>query len=505
MLSAEFPERRERPLTICIAALGGQGGGVLSDWIVDLAEHGGHIAQSTSVPGVAQRTGATIYYVELFPAAAALAAGRTPVLALTPVPGDVDLVVASELMEAGRSISRGFITPDRTHLVASTHRVFAIGEKMAMYDGRADVGTIIQAIHARSRRAVLFDMDDVAERTGSVISSVLFGAVAAADVLPFDRSQFEDTIRRSGVAVESNLRGFAAGYDAAKQGAAVSVAPMALETPIAGLPAARAEALHPAVREVAGLGFARMIDYQDRAYGELYLDRVLEIQAADRESGGASGGYALTQAVARRLALWMSYEDTIRVADLKTRAERFRRLRREVRAAPGQIVTMVEFMHPRLEEVCDTVPAPIGRWIRRSRIAQGALAPFLKKGRKIHTGKLGGFLLLYALAGLRPLRRASLRYAEETARIEQWLEAVRGAAPANPDLALAIAEVQTLVRGYSDTFARGLSNYEQIMAALERFAGAPDAAAQVRMLVAAALADDEGRALALALDAPLAA
>ena len=56
-----------RPITIAIVALGGEGGGVLADWIVDLAEHGGYLAQATSVPGVAQRTGATIYYVELFP------------------------------------------------------------------------------------------------------------------------------------------------------------------------------------------------------------------------------------------------------------------------------------------------------------------------------------------------------------------------------------------------------------------------------------------------------
>ena len=47
--------------------MGGEGGGVLADWIVDLAEHGGYLAQATSVPGVAQRTGATIYYLELFP------------------------------------------------------------------------------------------------------------------------------------------------------------------------------------------------------------------------------------------------------------------------------------------------------------------------------------------------------------------------------------------------------------------------------------------------------
>ena len=94
-----------RPITIAVVALGGEGGGVLADWIVDLANHGGYLAQATSVPGVAQRTGATVYYLELFPKSAAQAAGRDPVLALMPVPGDVDVVLASELMEGARAAS----------------------------------------------------------------------------------------------------------------------------------------------------------------------------------------------------------------------------------------------------------------------------------------------------------------------------------------------------------------------------------------------------------------
>jgi indolepyruvate ferredoxin oxidoreductase beta subunit len=56
-----------QPIKIAVLAMGGEGGGVLADWIVSLGEHNGHIAQTTSVPGVAQRTGATIYYVEMFP------------------------------------------------------------------------------------------------------------------------------------------------------------------------------------------------------------------------------------------------------------------------------------------------------------------------------------------------------------------------------------------------------------------------------------------------------
>ena len=98
--------QKPRAISIAILAMGGEGGGVLADWIVDLAEHSGYCAQTTSVPGVAQRTGATIYYVEIFPDALVKTSGKEPVLALMPVPGEVDIVIASELMEAGRAVQR---------------------------------------------------------------------------------------------------------------------------------------------------------------------------------------------------------------------------------------------------------------------------------------------------------------------------------------------------------------------------------------------------------------
>ncbi|HLS50583.1 MAG TPA: 2-oxoacid:acceptor oxidoreductase family protein, partial [Burkholderiaceae bacterium] len=133
------------PIKIAILAMGGQGGGVLANWLVDMAEHANWWAQTTSVPGVAQRTGATIYYVELLPAEAVEAAGRQPALALMPTPGDVDLVIAAELMEGGRAIQRGLVTPDRTTLITSSHRSFSINEKSAPGRAIADPNKVIDA------------------------------------------------------------------------------------------------------------------------------------------------------------------------------------------------------------------------------------------------------------------------------------------------------------------------------------------------------------------------
>ncbi|WP_312541383.1 2-oxoacid:acceptor oxidoreductase family protein, partial [Achromobacter mucicolens] len=196
------------PIKIAILAMGGQGGGVLADWIVDMAEHAGWWAQTTSVPGVAQRTGATIYYLELLPEADVPRAGRQPALALMPTPGDVDLVVAAELMEGGRAIQRGLVTPERTVLIA-------VSEKSAPGNGIADPNKVLEAGRAAARRFLCFDLQDLADRAGSVISASLFGAVAGSGALPFTRDDFEATVRRAGLGVDASLRAFALGFESA--------------------------------------------------------------------------------------------------------------------------------------------------------------------------------------------------------------------------------------------------------------------------------------------------
>ena len=123
-----------RPLSILISALGGQGGGVLTEWIVAAAAHAGYPAQSTSIPGVAQRTGATTYYLEVFPRRIGPGAVE-PTFSLYPMAGDVDVIIASEMLEAGRTLETDYASPDRTTVIASTHRLFAIGEKSALGNG----------------------------------------------------------------------------------------------------------------------------------------------------------------------------------------------------------------------------------------------------------------------------------------------------------------------------------------------------------------------------------
>ena len=490
------------PIKIAIMAMGGEGGGVLADWIVDLGESNGHLAQTTSVPGVAQRTGATIYYVELYPAAQAKADGAEPVLALMPLPGDVDVVLASELMECGRAVQRGLVTPDRTTLLASTHRVYSITEKSALGDGRVDSEALLAHAAAAAKRFVRFDMAAAAEQSGSVISAVLFGALAGTGVLPFSRSQFEATISRGGVGVASSLKAFAAAHAQAQDGDAAT----ATIEPVQGNTVAPGHAVHHAVRALldridhaypasrltAREGVRRLIDYQDLAYAELYLDRLAAIAALP----GAEG--RLLDETARHLALWMSYEDTIRVAALKTRGSRFERVRGEVRAGSEQVLAIDEYLHPGVREIAETLPAAIGRRVEAAGWLRSVVERFTRKGRIVTTSSLGGFLALYAVAGMKRWRRSTTRFAAENAAIESWLARIATTAAINPELATEVAQCQRLVKGYSDTHERGVRNFETVMAVVQK-AGSALAPATLRELREAALADEHGQQLGAAL------
>jgi indolepyruvate ferredoxin oxidoreductase beta subunit len=484
----------QRPITLTLAALGGQGGGVVASWLTAVAKREGYLAQATSVPGVAQRTGATIYYLEFFPESALPADGRRPVMALMPSPGDVDIVVAAELIEAGRAIQRGLVTPERTTLVASTHRTFTISEKSHPADGRADAAPVLAEARRRARRFVGYDMAILAEQHGAIISSVIFGAIAGASGLPFAEESYREAIRQGGIAVQTNLAAFDASLARAKAGGDGSplhaAPPTSADAPQALLERIRREFPSGAHATIAH-GVARLIDYQDERHASEYLDRIAPFALHDHDDGSEP---RLTDAVARGLALWMSFEDTIRVAQLKTRPARKAAIEQRVRARPGQVVELREFIKPRVEEICGTLPAAIGRHIQASPAARRLLARFTG-GREIRTSTISGYLFMRTLAGMRRWRRATLRYADERAHWSAWLDQVASVARTDYDLAVEFAHCQQLVRGYGDTHERGRASFDRIAVTAGRLAGREGAGAIVGRLRRAALADDSGEKL----------
>ena len=523
LLHPAGPDASQGIIKLAILAVGGQGGGVVTNWIVDLAETQGWYAQATSVAGVAQRTGATIYYVEMVPDAGA----RTPILSLSPSAGDVDIVLAAELMEAGRAVQRGFVTPDRTTLIASLHRALAVGEKEVPGNGILSSEPILEAAEQSSRLFLTADLETAAVANGSVISASLFGALAGSDALPFPREAFEETIRRSGKGVEASLRAFAAGAAAVRGEAAPSTinateaasaaqlqvdahlppghdpaleggAPDAT-TKLAGPDTARQayadlrrriEDLPAEARPMAEAGLRKVVDFQDLAYGDEYLDRLSALAALD--DGPA---HALTTTAAKHVANAMAYDDVIRVADLKTRAARTARVRREVGLRDGQLVHVTEYMHPRIEEVCGSLPERLGRAIEARPKLFSMLDRLVSRGRRVRTDGVFWFGALYAVSALRPHRRRLLRHAHERAHLEDWLAAVHRLTPTNYDLAVEVLRCRRLIKGYSDTHARGLSKFDRVLSALPLLEPRADGADWLRRLREAALMDEEGAML----------
>jgi indolepyruvate ferredoxin oxidoreductase, beta subunit len=490
-----------RPVSVLIAALGGEGGGVLTNWIIEAASASGLPVQSTSIPGVAQRTGATTYYIEIWPEPWHALAGQRPVLSLVPGVGDIDVVAASELLEAGRVIAGGFAAKDRTTIIASTHRIYAISERMAMGDGRFDIGHLLKAIEEQAQSHILFDMEAAAQQADSVINAVMLGAIAGSGRLPVPVEAFAAAVRAEGKAVDANLRGFAAGL-AAVTPAGAPERPLLLKRASAPRPSLAAlerqalETMPQAAQDIIVEGLRRLASYQDPRYARLYLDRLAAIRDADAAAG--AGGKLLRE-TARHLAVRMSFEDLIRVAQAKTDPARLARIRDELGLRPEEPLALVDFFKPGIEEMCSILPPRLARPILAYCGRRGWLGR-VYWGMEVKSSSVSGFLRLKLLASLRRWRPWSHRYIEEQAQIEAWLALVWAAAKLSPALALEIADCARLIKGYGDTHGRGLANYRKVEARIIRpaLAGAYAAPAAVDAVAAArtaALADPEGERL----------
>lgn len=507
---------RTQPTTLLICALGGEGGGVLTEWLVDTARHAGYAAQSTSIPGVAQRTGATTYYVEVFPVPLAQLGGRRPVFSLSPVPGALDAIVSSELLETTRQIGNGMSVPERTVVISSSARTLTTAERMQPGDGRADAQRLLDVVKGFSREHHVFDMGTMAREAGTVVSAVMLGAIAGSALFPFPREAYERVVRGGDTSAPeklskmaaASLRGFAAAFDAVnaprEQAAMVS---RLMDTTGAesaqpqALPPAVAAQFPPPVHDLLALGHARVLDYQDAGYAALYVERLAQVLAAERATDPAGAhGFAVTREMARWLALWMAFDDIVRVAELKSRASRAQRVRNEVKAGDEDIVKVYDHFKPGAPEFAALLPAALAHrvtaWDRR-RATPWAMP------LKVGSHSVVGMTALRLLASLRWLRKRGSRFAEEQALIGRWLDAVVAGTRRDWRLGHEIALCGRLIKGYGSTNERGKNNLLHVIDHLAT-APLPDGSPSARAMAIgaareAALADEAGNALDAAL------
>ncbi len=248
------------------------------------------------------------------------------------------------------------------------------------------------------------------------------------------------------------------------------------------------------------LGHARLLDYQGTAYAALYVQRLAHVLQAEKLADpDNTRGFAITREMARWLALWMAFDDIVRVADLKSRASRLQRVTGEVKAKPDDLLKVYDHFKPGAPEFAALLPprlaATVLQW-DRGRAAKGKLPWAMPL--KIGSHSVLGMVALRLLANLKWLRVRGSRYAAEQAMLEQWLHAVTTATAADWRLGHELALCGRMVKGYGATNERAKDNLLHIIqhlavdAAFASHSARADAIAAARE---AALTDEAGKAL----------
>jgi indolepyruvate ferredoxin oxidoreductase beta subunit len=307
----------------------------------------------------------------------------------------------------------------------------------------------------------------------------------------------------------ASLRGFARAYETVSQPRAQAALVAGLlatdeneAPPAAQLPADVAAKFPAQVQQMLALGHARVLDYQGPAYARLYIERLEQVLAAERaaDPSGAQG-FATTREMARWLALWMAFDDIVRVADLKSRSTRWQRVKGEVKAGDDDLLQVYDHFKPGAPEFAALLPPSLSlrvlRWDRK-RVLKGKTPWALPL--KIGTHSVFGMLSLRVLAGMKFLRVRGARYANEQAMIARWLGGVVSGTRRHWQLGHEIALCGRLIKGYGATNERAKENLLHVLDHLVPSLRAPeDTAAAIAAARTAALADDAG----IALDAEL--
>ena len=243
------------------------------------------------------------------------------------------------------------------------------------------------------------------------------------------------------------------------------------------------EGLPEPVMAVASDAIHLLIEYQGTAYAQLYVDRL-------RRFVGKSGvDDAMLTEIARLMAARMSYEDLIRIAQLKLAgvADRSRTQARSV-----------DVRKFRLDELVSVLPAVIAEYLLDALEWAGWNHRNVKL--RFSSKSWFGILRLKMGAGLRRWRRYSVRYAKERVWVERWLHMIDRSLTRQPAAASEIVQTATMIHGYGDVYRQGMADWSAIIDGLAKptFDGVlalPDLADAVAQARAAALPDPRQSAL----------
>lgn len=465
-------------IKIMVPAVGGQGGGVLTEWLVQAFFLEDYDVQGISLPGLSQRGGSTVYYLEAHPRPEA--DDKPIIFAQFPVPGEVDVIISQEFLELGRALQLGYGS-DRTTIVTSTHRIYSTLEKMPIGSGIYSDENLRKIATAFSSKLIELNALQLAKDNGMddlAVNAILFGALAASGSIPLSKASFVSSIEKVGVAVKTNLRGFEVGWNFVSSSKAGDAGKKQVvwetfvrtradqleeyEREVYLGKVSRIETEFPKqLREILAESLYRLIDYQDAEYADRYIDDVREVLALDESM---KGNLKLTEHFARNLALLMSYEDGIRVAELKIKSDRFKRIKEEMRLRDDQVFKVIDYLKPDAEELYGLLPnvviAPFVRVIesslfkkiwRRKRPVTFAQTPT--------TTSFSGFLRLWLMTKMKFMRPGSYRFKKERALMDKYKESTLYYAGLDYKLGSLVARSGSMVKGYGKVRRRTIKAF----------------------------------------------
>jgi len=470
-------------IKILIPAVGGQGGGVLTEWLVQAFFLEEHDVQAISLPGLSQRGGSTVYYLEA--CSKKLSNGRPIIYSQYPVPGDVDIILAQEFLELGRILELGYGS-DRTIIISSTHRIYSTLEKLPIGSGIYSNQNLEKLAQNFSSNFFGVDVLDLAKKNGMdelSINAMLYGILAASDALPINKDSYLKSIEKVGVAVKSNMEAFNIGWEYIKNNGSNNEREK-LNDPEA-LISEKLDEFDDKHREeyqelinslrdnypdnLLGVlieAVHRLIDYQGIWYATKYIkdvDNICQIEKQLRKNSSE-----LTEQFAKNLALWMSFEDGIRVADLKINSSRFKRIKEEMMIKSNQVFKVIDYLKPDSAEIYGLLPYTIvAPFVKLSE------SDFFKKiwkrkkpltfSQKPVTTTFMGFIRLWFLTKFKRFRPYSYRFVIEHRVIDKYKSSVQKYAKMDYELGLIIARSGKIIKGYGNVRRRSIRDFNRFL------------------------------------------
>ncbi|MGI9553575.1 MAG: 2-oxoacid:acceptor oxidoreductase family protein, partial [Thermodesulfobacteriota bacterium] len=202
---------QDKLIKILIPAVGGQGGGVLAEWLIQAFQLENFDVQGISLPGLSQRGGSTIYYMEAYPRSGS----ENIIFSQYPLPGDIDLILSQEFLELGRVLEQGFGS-EKTTIVSSTHRIYSTQEKLPISGGIYSEENLQKIAEEFSSSFIGLDVLQLAKDNGMnelSTNAILLGALSSSQAIPISKETFQKAIEAAGVSIKNNLNAFNVGYE----------------------------------------------------------------------------------------------------------------------------------------------------------------------------------------------------------------------------------------------------------------------------------------------------